>query len=79
MCGRGRGGECKSLNRVDLIKKETEVQTVLNFYSEGVPKGRMNKQDQEVLFLLPTLIKQKNISNRYLYASGNGLVESGKS
>ena len=52
---------------------------VLKFYCEGVPKGRMNKQDQEVLFLLPTLIKQRNISNRYLYASGNGLVESGKS
>ena len=52
---------------------------MLKFYCEGVPKGRMNKQDQEVLFLLPTLIKQKNISNRYLYASGNGLLESGKS
>ena len=52
---------------------------MLNLYCEGVPKGRMNRQDQEVLFLLPTLIKQENISNRYLDASGNGLVESGKS
>ena len=52
---------------------------VLKFYCEGVPKGRMNKQDQEVLFLLSILIKQKNISNRYLCASGNGLVESGRS
>lgn len=60
-------------------ERKMEVQTVLKLYCEGVPKGRMNRQDQEVLFLLPTLIKQENISNRYLDASGNGLVESGKS
>ena len=60
-------------------ERKTEVQMVLKLYCEGVLKGRMNKQDQEVLFLLPTLLKQENISNRYLDASGNGLVESGKS